>query len=79
MVLPRVDNYLKVEILPICLLHISIVNPLRPGDIREVLEHDEVLTLYVGLSILLLLALLLLVPGAGEVSSETETEHVSTT
>ena len=62
MVLPRVDNYLKVEILPICLLHISIVNPLRSGDIREVLEHDEVLTLYVGLSVSLLLTFLLLVP-----------------
>ena len=60
--LPGVDNDLKVEIIPVGLLHVSIINPLGSGDVREMLEHDKVLTLYVCLSVSLLLALFLLVP-----------------
>ena len=73
--LPRIDNDLKVVVSPVGLLHIAIINPLGPGDIRKMLEHDDVLALYVGLSVFLLLALLLLVPedvveaGGGETLS----------
>ena len=65
-VLPRVDNDLQVEIVPVGLLHVSIINPLWSGDVWEMLEHDEVLALYVGLPVSLLLTFLLFVPERGE-------------
>ena len=42
---PRVDHYLQVEVLPVHLLGVSVVDPLGARDVGQVLQHDQVLAL----------------------------------
>ena len=42
---PGVDHYLQVEVLPVHLLGVAVVDPLGARDVGQVLQHDQVLAL----------------------------------
>ena len=43
--IPWIDHNLEVKIFPVHLLGVTIIDPLRPCDVRQMLEHYQVLTL----------------------------------